>query len=99
MTESIVTLEELLEKYRDMKTELAYPLEQLKTLEKKIREHVKETGETADIDGARITVTAPKKPRVKWDTKALEGVAALNPKILALRTEYWASPSVRIVVD
>jgi hypothetical protein len=93
------TLEEKLAKYRDMKVELAYPLEKLTTLEKEIKAHVKETGETAVIDGARITVTPPKKARVKWDVKGLEGVAALNPKILALKTEYWASPSIRIIVE
>ena len=93
------TLENMLAKYRDMKTELAFPLEQLANLEKQIKAHVKETGETADIEGARITVTPPKNPRVKWDAKGLEGVAALNPKILALKTEYWPAASVRIIVD
>ena len=96
MTES---LEQMLSEYRDMKVELAFPLAQLSGLEKRIKAHVKETGETVEIDGARITVIAPKKARVYWDTKALEGIAVLNPKILALRSEKWASPSVRIIVD
>ena len=96
MTES---LEQMLAEYRDMKIELAFPLEQLSKLEKDIKDHVRETGETAEIEGAKITVTPPKKPRVKWDMKGLEGVAALNPKILALKTEYWAAPSVRITVE
>ena len=93
------TLENMLAKYRDMKTELAYPLEQLATLEKAIREHVKETGETADIEGARITVTPPKKARVYWDTKALEGLLVTNPALGKLRTEKMSAPAVRIIVD
>ena len=97
MTEQ--TLEQLLEKYRDMKVELAFPLEQLSTLEKQIREHVKDTGETAEIEGARITVTPPKSPRVTWNTKALEGLLITNPALGKLRTEKWAAPSVRIIVD
>jgi len=94
-----MNLEELLAEYRDMKIELAYPLERLATLEKQIKDIVKETGETAEIDGARITVIPPKNPRARWDTKALEGFAAAYPKLLELKTEYWPSPSVRIVID
>lgn len=94
-----MNLEEMLKKYAEMKTELAFPLEQLSNLEKQIREYVKETGEVAEIDGARIKVIAPKKPRVVWDTKALEGAMAMYPKLAALRSERWASPSVRIEVD
>ena len=93
------TLEQLLKTFRDKKVELALPLEQLSNLENKIKNHVRDTGETAEIEGARITVTAPKNPRVKWDTKALEGIAVMNPKILALKTEYWPAASVRIIVD
>jgi len=94
-----MTLEEMLEAYRDMKVELAFSLEQLATLEKSIKTHVKDTGETASIDGARITVTNPKKPRVRWDTKALEGFAAAHPELMALRSESMPAPAVRIIVD
>jgi hypothetical protein len=92
-------LEELLTEYRDMKIELAYPLEQLTKLEKQIKDIVKETGETAEIEGARIKVIPPRNPRARWDTKALEGFAAAHPELLELKTEYWPSPSVRIVID
>jgi hypothetical protein len=94
-----MNLEEMLQEYRDMKIELAFPLERLKKLETQIKDVVRETGETAEIDGAYIKVTTPKKARVRWDTKALEGFAAAHPELLELKTEYWAKPSVRIVVD
>ena len=94
-----MNLEELLEQYRDMKVELAFPLEKLSSLEKKIKDIVKETGEPAEIEGARIKVSYPKKPRIYWDTKTLEKLAANDPKLLALRSEKWPSFSVRIVVD
>ena len=94
-----MNLEELLVNYRDMRVELAMSLEQLTSLEKQIKDIVRNTGEVAEIDGARITVTKPKAPRVKWDTKALEGFAAAHPELLALRSEYWVNPSVRIIVD
>ena len=92
-------LEKKLKEYRDMKTELAFPLEVLHTLEKQIKDLVRETGETCEIDGDRIKVIAPKKPRVYWDTKALEGFAAANPKLMKLRSEKWSNPSIRIIVD
>ncbi len=94
-----MNLEEMLTEYRDMKVEMAFPLERLGQLETQIKDLVRETGETPEIEGARIKVTTPKKPRVKWDTKALEGFAAAHPELAALKSEYWAKPSVRIVVD
>ncbi len=94
-----MTLEKILEEFRYMKVELAYPLEKLANLEKQIRVIVKETGEISEVEGARIKVVAPKKRRVYWKTKALEGFAAANPKLLALRSERWSSPSIRIVVE
>lgn len=97
--ENAMNLEELLTEYRDMKVELAYSLERLMTLEKQIKTIVKETGEVAEVEGARIKVTNPKKPRVRWDTKALEGVVVMHPELAALRSEYMPAPSVRIVVD
>lgn len=102
MEKSILELKLLelkLAEYRDMKTELAFPLEKLSKLEKEIRDLVKTTGEVAEIDGARIKVIRPKNPRVRWNTKALEGFAAAHPELQALREEYWPSPSVRIEVD
>ena len=92
-------LEKLLAEYRDMKVEIAFPLEKLVHIERQIKDIVRETGETAEIEGARIMVKTPKKPRVKWDTKALEGFATAHPELAALKTEYWAKPSVIIVID
>ena len=91
-------LERLLVLYRDMKVEAAYYIEVLKNLEKRIRAHVKETGEIAEIDGARIVVR-PSKPRIKWDMEGLDGFAKTNPEILKFRSEVNYSPSVLIQVD
>ena len=93
-----MTLEQMLEKYRDIKTELAFPLEQLASLEKQIKAHVRETGETAEVDGAKVTVR-PGYKRVSWDTKALEGVVAVYPELAKLRKEKQTNPIVSIKVD
>jgi hypothetical protein len=46
-------LEKKLALYRDMQVELALPLEQMKKLEKEIKDYVRETGETAEIERLR----------------------------------------------
>ena len=89
-------LEELLAQYRDMKVELAYPLEVLKTLEKKIKAHVKENGEVAEIEGARIIVR-PSKPRDKWDHKGLKALAERDARIMRYYEQVTYSPSIMIV--
>ena len=96
--DTVTDLKQLLTQYRDMKVELAYPLEQLSALEKKIKGHVRETGEVADIDGAKIIVTPPKKARVTWNSAGLDGFMVEYPEIEQFRTERWAAPSVRIAV-
>lgn len=90
--------ESLLAEYRDLKVEMAFFLEVLRTLEKRIKTHVKETGELAEIDGARIVVR-PSKPRERWDPKGLTTYAITNPEILQYKTMITYSPSVIIQVD
>ena len=92
-----MTLSEMLEKYRDLKIELAGPLGMLAGLEKQIKDHVRDTGETAEIDGASVTVR-PGSVRVSWDTKALEGVVVMYPQLAALRSEKETAPVVTLKV-
>jgi hypothetical protein len=91
-------LARLLEQYRDMKVESAYYLEVLKKLEKEIRVHVRETGEVAEIEGARIVVRSS-KPRIKWDQQGLDRYSKSHPAILKFRSEVTYSPSVLIRVE
>ena len=91
-------LEEMLAQYRDVKVELAYPLEVLKTLEKKIKAYVKENGEVAEIDGARIVVR-PSKPRDKWDLAGLKAFAEQDARIMKYYEQVTYSPAIVIQVD
>ncbi len=96
----------LLEVFRDLKTELAFPLEQLRAIEKRLRtaalDYAEETGGNGNIlrvDGAAIKVTRPKAPRTYWNTKALESYALSHPAILIFREERWSKPSIRLEVE
>ena len=51
----IVDLAAVFAHYRDIKVEFAWPSMRMASLEKKMREHIRDTGEVADIDGAKIT--------------------------------------------
>lgn len=89
------------EKLRDMKVEFA-PMEKRRDkivkLEAEIKAHIKETGNTVDVDGVTIKITKPQKARVTYDVNKLEGFAAVHPELLELRTEKWAAPSISIKV-
>lgn len=98
LDQNVSELESLLTEYRDLKVEMAYYLEVLRTLEKRIKAHVKETGETAEIDGARVIVR-PSKPRERWDPQGLTAYAITNPDILQYKTMTTYSPAVIIQVD
>ena len=96
----------LLKIYRDMKIEIAMPLEQLYTIETAVKQaarlRVQATGERNTfmaVDGARIKSTPPRRPRVTWNTAALDGYAAAHPEILEFRTEKWAAPSIKLIID
>ena len=98
--------QDALARYRDMKVELAFHLEQLKVLEKKIKEaaraHVKETGEVGDIveiDGARIRVTRP-YPKTTFTSQAdaLEWLAKHEEGKKYVTTKQ-VSAGIRLQVD
>lgn len=91
-------LETVLALYRDMKQELAPAMSHLDEIKRAIVAHVKETGETAAIDGASIS-TRHGYVRTSWDNKMLQGYALDHPEINAAKTEKEIGPAVTIKVD
>ena len=67
-------------------------LQQKSTLEAEIKQEVLQTGRT--VKGTYHAFVWS-KPRVSWDTKALDGYAAAHPEIAQFRTEGSPSVSVR----
>jgi len=91
----------LLATMRDMKVELAFPLEQLNLLEQAVRKAASirvamtgEAGKFLQIEGASLKVVHPQKPRVTWNGQGLDGYSVAHPEILMFRTEKWAKPSI-----
>jgi hypothetical protein len=91
-------LNEMLEKYRDMKLELQPAIDAMKDLEKRIKAHVLDTGEFGDVDGV-IVATRRGYTRKSWDSKALEGYGAAHPEIMQFCKVSETSPSVSIKVE
>ena len=96
----------LIEHIRDIKVEIAFPMEQLEALTKKAKQHARlyssltgEAGYLLKLDGVKVKITYPKKPRVTWDSKALAFYADLHPEILKYKKEKMAAPSVSIQVE
>ena len=79
--DEVPLLAALLERYRDMKTELQPALDTLKSLEKEIETHAMETGEMVEIDGASVSIRNG-YTRTSWNGKALTGYAAAHPEIM-----------------
>lgn len=96
MTEFNLT--ESLEQLRDMKQELGPAIAKVGRLEKKIKQHILDTGETAEVKGVTIRLRTG-YTRITWNSKALEGYAVAHPDILALRSESEIKPSVSIRVE
>ena len=90
-------LESMLNELVAMKAEAAPMLDAIKTLEKQIRQHVSDTGEVAEVDGAVVSIRNG-YTRTSWDGKALNGFAAAHPEILEFKTEKQIGPSVAIKV-
>ena len=67
-------------------------LQQKSTLEAEIKQEVLQAGRT--VKGTYHAFVWS-KPRVSWDTKALDGYAAAHPEIAQFRTEGSPSVSVR----
>lgn len=98
MENEILTLDEMLEMYRDMKNELAPMLDDMNVLEEQIKAHVKETGETGNVDGVTVKIKNGYE-RTSWDGKALKGYAAAHPEIEQFMKVTTVAPSVTIKVD
>lgn len=92
-----LTLDEMLEMYRDMKSELSPMIEDMKLLEKQIKAHVKETGETGNVDGVDVKIRNGYE-RTSWDGKALKGYAAAHPEIMEFCKVTSIAPSVSIKI-
>lgn len=97
VTENEATLEEMLEQYRDMQQELQPALDALNTLKKRIQSHVLETGQIAEVEGAKVSIRRG-YVRTSWDSKALDGYAAAHPEIERFRTEREIGPSAVVKV-
>jgi len=98
----------LLEIFRDLSIELAFPLEQRKNIEKRLRAATAmlvaqvapdKSTTMLDLGDARVKIAVPKKPRIYWNNAALEEYSLKNPDIRKYREERWAKPSVRLEVD
>ena len=87
---------EIKEKLAEIEAEFEPRIEQLSSeksmLESEIKMEVLEAGRT--IKGTFHSFVWS-KPRVSWDTKALDGYAAAHPEIAQFRTEGSPSVSVR----
>ena len=92
-----MNLQESLEKYRDLSRAIAPARAELDQLKKEIKEHVLETGEVAEVDGAAISVRKG-SVRHTWNNAKLEGFALIHPVILEARTTKETNPSVTIKV-
>ena len=88
--------------YRDVKIEFVWPTLRLASLEKKMREHIKDTGETADIDGAKITFRKGSEI-TGINAKALLKAAAEDPALQAVIEPYVKitkrAPGISFKVD
>ena len=92
-----MTLEQMLVAYRDMMIELSPAIDSMEALGKRIKEHVLETGEKADVTGVTVTIRNG-YTRQSWDGKALTGYAAAHPEIMQFCKESAVSPSVALKV-
>lgn len=75
-----MNLDEMLQQYAAMTIELAPALDAMKDLERRIKAHVLETGETGNGDAVAVTIRNGYE-RTTWDGKALAGYAAAHPEI------------------
>jgi hypothetical protein len=88
---TINDLNQALEQLDAMRAELGPAIEQMNALERAIRDHVLETGETHD----RITIRAG-YTRISWDNRALAGYAVDHPEIKQFAKTSDIGPSVAI---
>lgn len=79
--------------FTDMAADVTSSISQLETA---IKERVINAG--ASVRGSRLQAIWS-KPRITWDTRALDGYAAGHPEIAQFRKEGQPSVSIRAVAD
>ena len=92
-----MNLSEMLEQYRDMKAELAPAMESLNRLEREIKAHVLDTGETAKVVGAEVKIRNG-YTRTSWDGKLLAAYAKTNPEVLNFQKVSEVAPTAVLKV-
>jgi len=90
-----MNIQEALEKYRDLKTELSIKLDTLNQLKFHIKKLSLSSGEIVKVDGAS---TSFRKGYVRssWDNRGLRGYAVAHPEILTFVSETRTSATVYI---
>lgn len=91
MTQEIDVMLAFLETRKESKTEEIDG--QIERLTAEIKHLVVEHGKSVK---AAVLHAVWSKPRVKWDSKALDGYALNHPELFAFRTEGKASCSIRV---
>lgn len=106
VTDNDECLGALLEQIRDIKVEFGEIFSQYEFFQARAKvmtrtyADLKDTsGEILKIDGAKASVTLPKRPRVYWNGKGLELYSRDHPEVRQFREEKWSAPAVRIIVD
>ncbi|HQM01169.1 MAG TPA: hypothetical protein PLH98_11535 [Ruminococcus flavefaciens] len=87
--EILARVDEIRAKYKDTKEAVGF---ELSVLEKEIKESVLTMKETIK---SKNVMAVWNKGRVSWDSKLLEGMAKLEPKLLAARKEGEPTVSIR----
>ena len=91
-----MTLNEMLEQYRDMKDELQPSIDALSALNKAIRDHVLTTGELGAVEGLATKIRRGYTRRT-WNSDKLLGYSTSHPEILVFCKETEVSESVTLV--
>ena len=92
-----MTLQEKLERLRDMKIEIAGPLAAIKELESQVKSEILDTGELPNVSGLDVSIRKGYE-RTSWDAKGLKGFAKAVPEILDFAKVSTVKPSVVIKV-
>jgi len=87
--EILARVDEIRAKYKDTKEAVSF---ELGVLEQEIKKSVLEMKETIK---SKNVMAVWNKGRVSWDSKLLEGMAKLEPKLLAARKEGEPTVSIR----
>lgn len=91
------SLNDLLLAYRGMVNKYQHHIDDMNAIKKEITQHVKETGETGDVEGVTVSIRKG-GTRTTWDSKALVGYAAAHPEIDQFKSVKTTAPSVVIKV-